>query len=377
MTFRTLLVVLFALFTFNNAYALAGCKKPHYMAVVDAGSTGSRLHLYTYDLDEYQDPTHVEEIASHTVNPGLSSIAANQADIDKYLSKLFSDVSMQDIPVYFYSTAGMRILSQQKQAIYYEALKNWFARQESFNLIDAKTIAGEDEAIFGWLSVNYNLGTLSDPKQKAVGVVDIGGASTQIVFPVDASPDSDQVTIKWHGQDITLFAHSFLGLGQNKAMEKFLNTPACFSQGYGLPEGLFGAGDATECEKNISSVVNGEYGVNALVSPRVNERSSSLSWYAIGAVPYLLHDGFLKINDESYSSAWLFNEVDTKACQVSWQNLKENDSTNGQLFSACFRASYYYALIVDGYGVSPEELIHVFPKEKNIDWALGVVLHQP
>ena len=42
----------------------------------------------------------------------------------------------------------------------------------------------------------------------------------------------------------------------------------------------------------------------------------------------------------------------------------------------CLSASYYYALLVQGYGLMPKEQIHLAPGEPENDWTLGVVLYQ-
>ena len=375
--FRTLLVVCLVFLLPNSVYAFDACDERHCIAVVDAGSTGSRLHVYAYDLDGYQEPTQISEIWSHAVKPGFSSIPTNQADINAYLSTLFSGMPQHDISVYFYSTAGMRILPKQKQVSYYAALKNWFAEQPNLHLVAAKTITGRDEGVLGWLAVNYRLQTQSGDENSSVGMIDIGGASTQIVFPTSSTkPNEDEIKLKWHGRLITLFSHSFLGLGQNLVMQQFLNKPACFSSNYQLPDGLLGLGDATLCEQDIATLINGVHGVKNKISAAVSKNPPT-TWYAMGAVPYLLHDGLVKSQDEAFSNAWLLNEVDAKACQVSWNILQKAESADGQLFSACLRASYYYALMVDGYGLLPDETIHVFPNTENIDWSIGVVLHQP
>lgn len=377
---RIIFVLLFSFFTmFHVAHASDVCQQRYCMAVVDAGSTGSRLHLYAYDLDDTQAPTQIDELWSHAIHPGFSTLSSQQSEVDAYLSDLFTDVPEHDFPVYFYSTAGMRILPQKKQAALYDALHRWFEHEPSYQLMASKTITGRDEGILGWLAVNYRLDTQEGNDRAQVGVMDIGGASVQVVFPVASSTglsDEDHVVIRWHGQSVTLYAHSFLGLGQTLVMGQFLNMPQCFPQGYVLPDGLVGSGNAMACQESIASLVNGVHGVDARVGPGMKAAVSPLTWYTMGAATYLLHDGLFDLERETFTPGGLLDEMNHKACEVSWDSLQHAVSADGQLFSACLRSSYYYALMVSGYGVSPEESLHVFPKDENIDWSLGAILHQ-
>ena len=50
--------------------------------------------------------------------------------------------------------------------------------------------------------------------------------------------------------------------------------------------------------------------------------------------------------------------------------------SNDYLYNYCLAASYYYALMVDGYGLEPSLPIHYVPEDKGMNWTLGVVLRQ-
>ena len=218
----------------------APCNEHQCIAVIDAGSTGSRVHVYAYDRDETNTPININEVWTKKIKPGFASIEPNYNTIEAYLITLLSGAPNQQIPVYFYATAGMRLLPSAKQTLYYQELQRWFAQQDQWHLIDAKTITGNEEALYDWLSVNYHLGTLKSASNKVVGVMDMGGASVQIVFPIEKSEKinhNSRVELDLYGQHINLYVHSFLGLGQTEMSHQFLNSASCFANDYPLPDG--------------------------------------------------------------------------------------------------------------------------------------------
>ena len=97
------------------------CTEHQCIAVVDAGSTGSRLHIYAYDLDETNSPIHINEVWNKKIKPGFATIEANANTIDAYLSVLMSNSPEEHMPLYFYATAGMRLIPQAKQKKYYDS----------------------------------------------------------------------------------------------------------------------------------------------------------------------------------------------------------------------------------------------------------------
>lgn len=46
----------------------------------------------------------------------------------------------------------------------------------------ARVISGEEEGVFGWITVNYLASTLVPQGGTTLGALDLGGASTQITF---------------------------------------------------------------------------------------------------------------------------------------------------------------------------------------------------
>jgi|GEM_PF-739183 len=351
------------------------CSQQHCMAVVDAGSTGSRLHIYAYGSGS--NPS-ITELWSKKVNPGVASLEAKKDRVDAYLNDLFPDLGTQKIPVYFYATAGMRLLPQPKQQKIYTLIQGWFANRADWTLIQSQTIAGSDEGLYAWLAVNYQTGGLKDGGEP-VGVMDFGGASVQVAFPVKDARDIEPSNLKEvevNGKRVNLFVHSFLGLGQVEMSHQFLNAPACFSVEYELPDGFPAQGDAYACAANIATLVKSVHQVNDIVQPSMAS-SSAKNWYALGGVAALAQGKIFSFNNLQFTNTQLLEKANSQVCQQSWSSLLASWPDDDFLYGDCLFPAYYYAVFVDGYGLNPDQSIHYFPSEQEADWTIGVVLaHQ-
>lgn len=361
-----------------NVFAeAASCKEHSCVAIIDAGSTGSRLHIYSYDLDDTNTPVNIEEVSVNKVKPGFASIEPNYATIDAYLTTLLASASFQHIPVYFYATAGMRLLPQSKQKKYYDELERWFKQQSQWQLIEAKTITGNDEALFDWIAVNYKLGTLKSAQNKSVGVMDMGGASVQIVFPIpknDEINQRNQVELDLYGQHINLYVHSFLGLGQTEMSHQFLNSVTCFANNYPLPDGESGQGNAPSCEEEVSSLMNSVHKVNQQIQPLLASNPVD-EWYSLGGLSNLATSKLFHFENSQLTNQSLLQQGDNQICHQQWESLNSRYPNDEYLYQYCLLSSYYYALMVDGYGIYPDQAVHYIPPEQNLDWTIGVVLH--
>ncbi|WP_242602079.1 multidrug DMT transporter permease [Legionella yabuuchiae] len=358
---------------------LETCYPDSCVAVVDAGSTGTRLHVYSFERNQSQLPINIKEVWSKQIRPGFATLEPSQDTVNAYLNILFSDALATNIPVYFYATAGMRLLSGPKQASYYNALRQWFKHHSQWKLIDSKTISGREEGLFGWLSVNYQLKVLDQDKpENYAGVMDMGGASVQIVFPVKHTENinpEDIVEVDVYGKKIKLYAHSFLGLGQTVFAYQFLDERSCFANNYQLPSGVTGQGDSQTCQAGVSKLINLVHEVNGKVQPVLAEKQSE-KWYVLGGIKYLLEDKPFHFEEDHFTSEQLLEQGNNEVCNKSWEELTTENPNHETLYNYCLLPSYYYALIVNGYGLNAEQPIYMLPGQNSADWTLGVVLHQ-
>ncbi len=372
--FVSILLMFFSLTSVNASST--SCDEHSCLAVVDAGSTGSRVHIYAYDHEGNQI-TNIHEVSSKKIQPGIASVELNEASIHKYLNTLFADSQNKSIPVYFYATAGMRLLSNQKQISYYDKIKKWFSSQSNWKLLEAKTITGNEEGVFGWYAVNYGLGTLSSTELPYVGVMDTGGASVQVTFPItnlQSVNKEDLVDVTLKNQTVHLFVHSFLGLGQNELDHQFLDVPECFSNDYPLTNGSLAHGNLPACEKEIAVLINAVHHVNKIVKPVIESNPVS-AWYGIGGIGYIVQTSPVVFENNEFTMNQLADKGNIEFCQKNWNTLNGQYSTNDYLYSSCLNTSYFEALVVDGYGINPNQPIHFFPSSANMaDWTLGVVL---
>jgi len=354
------------------------CPENRCIAVVNAGNSGSRLHIYSYDMDPSNTPFKIKNVFSKKIEPGFASIDLNQKSIHRYLSQLFSDVPDLNIPVYFYATSGMRMLSFSKQQAYYARLNQWFSRQSQWQLVVAKTLKSQEEALYGWLAVNYELGTLTSPSSPLVGVVDTGSASVQIAFPLNNAQNinpNDQIEIDIYGRHISLFTHGFLGLGQDEIRNQYLDNDVCFPKHYPLPNGSSATGDFQLCEKLMKPLINGVHQVDSTVQS-VIQNNPEQTWYIIGGISAMLQERPFTFEGHEFTNQAFAEKANRQVCQQDWAVLGTLYPENKHMFASCLNASYFYSLFVEGFGINRTQPIHyISNKISTNDWTLGVILY--
>jgi hypothetical protein len=354
------------------------CPKNQCVAVVNAGNSGSRLHIYSYEKDASNTPVKIKNVFSKKIEPGFASIGLSQKAINQHLSLLFSDVADRNIPVYFYATSGMRMLNFSRQQAYYAKLTKWFAMQPQWQLVVARTLKSREEALYGWLAVNYELGALTSPSAPLVGVVDTGSASLQIAFPVkdgqSINPD-DYINIDIYGRHVALFAHGFLGLGQDEIRKQYLDNGVCFPKHYPLPNGAAAGGDFQLCEKRMAPLINGVHQVDSTVKS-VIQSNPEQTWYIIGGISAMLQERPFTFERSAFTTQAFSEKANRQLCQQDWSILGIIYPENKHIFAGCLNASYFYSLFVEGLGINLEQSIHYIPKKISTnDWTLGVVLY--
>ena len=133
------------------------------------------------------------------------------------------------------ATAGMRMLPVKSQNTILSELRRRIPRLTSFYFADnhAAVITGKEEGLYAWISANYVLGRLRVDDQGAradsVGIIDMGGGSTQIAFEVPEQGNIDSADFAQFNLGATdsthleyrLYVTTHLGFGANVANNKY------------------------------------------------------------------------------------------------------------------------------------------------------------
>lgn len=250
----------------------------NYGLVVDCGSSGSRVFVYTWprhngnrhellDIKQMRDK-HRKPVVMK-IKPGISEYASTPDKASDYISPLLSFAAQhipknkhQETPLYILCTAGMRVLPESQQEALLEDLRTDIPVNFNFLFSDShvEVISGKQEGVYAWIGINFVLGRFnhvedeheavvevqvpgSDQQETLVrkrtaGVLDMGGVSTQIAYEVPktvsfASPQQEEIAKNLLAEfNLGCDAHrtehvyrvyvsTFLGFGGNAARQRY------------------------------------------------------------------------------------------------------------------------------------------------------------
>ncbi len=232
-------------------------------AVIDAGSSGSRLFLYEFTPGLYPVITKIAEY-EHAVMPngkreeGINNfVCPSNSDLESCVFPLViapllnsilpilaqMSVPPGDVEVNLLATAGMRYAEKMfgHQAVldFYDQIRSGI-EASGFTAGEIRTIDGQrEEGVWTWLNFNDVELDIFRTGKSAMGIVEVGGSSLQLSFPVSKDFESDECVqfLCINGRDIRLYCKSYLGLGQDdarKAMRVKLaeQSSSCFPVGF-------------------------------------------------------------------------------------------------------------------------------------------------
>ncbi|KAM8915440.1 ectonucleoside triphosphate diphosphohydrolase 5 [Spinachia spinachia] len=198
-----------------------------YGVMFDAGSTGSRIHIYKFIQKDPVELPVLENEMFHAVKPGLSHYKDNPekgADTIRQLLKVAKKTVPEEdwgrTPVVLKATAGLRLLPEDKANALLEEVREVFDESPFFVPNNSVSIMqGAKEGVLAWVTVNFLTGHLYSNTRKTVGILDLGGGSTQITFlpkskkTVQSAPPTYISQFNLYDHKYQLYTHSYLGNG--------------------------------------------------------------------------------------------------------------------------------------------------------------------
>lgn len=367
---------------FINYTAFADTPNNDYRILVDAGSSGSRLHVFQHHV---ANPLpDIKEVYTTKISGGLANFATHPQDagdalkpaLDNALQYLTENkIDPQQISIDIMGTAGMRLLPQDQQAGIYSALNQYLTNHYVFNPGQIRTLSGKEEALFGWLDVNY-LNENLQRNTNTIGSMDMGGASTEIAYEVNSPSDArikeDTYYIKLGIREYAVYAKSYLGLGQDQAraaLMKNITANACFPLGYQDNQNnppITGQFSQPACKALYENFIQ-QHPLNALPKPKNNE--------------FLAYSGFYFaynfFNLDRTPEADLLNIQIDSICNKNWNELQKDYPNISVKFlsSDCANGIYISTLLYQTYHLNAAKLwVSNQIQGTEIDWPLGALL---
>lgn len=346
-----------------------------YAIIIDAGSTGSRLHLFRYING---NTPIIQDIFSESVEPGLSSFSAHPENAGASLKKLLDDALIQlqtrqidptHVPVTVLSTAGMRLLPAVTQQTINDNVTTYLRSHYVLAVQPAETISGKLEAVYGWLDINY-LDQHFQNNTDTIGSIDVGGASVEIAFATqDTSQPNDEVSVHINNKTYTVFAKSFLGLGLQSAfatMNTDTNASTCYPSGYTDSHIATGNFNYVTCSIVYNNIIANNR-VAEQILPHAGQQFVAYS----GAYFSYKFFGLDKATDAATATARVQN-----VCNETWTQLHNEHPTDKYLLAVCANTTYVMNLLYNTYQIADSQLTVANQiNQQNIDWTLGALLY--
>ncbi|KAK6024211.1 GDA1/CD39 family protein, partial [Ostertagia ostertagi] len=372
-----------------------------YGVIMDAGSTGTRLFLYTWTSNSDKELIDIAPALDHLNNhvvmkvyPGLSTFQDRPDKAAEYIKPLL-DYAAQFIPheklpytpVFLLATAGMRLVPEKQQAAILTDLHTKLPQMTTMQIMKEhiRVIEGKWEGIYSWIAVNYILGKFKikngsmTSRPDTVGMIDMGGASMQIAFempPKDEfrSENVENVNLGCRDDDdrhkYKLFVTTFLGYGVNEGLRKYeqqlsdqlLATKESYVRDECMPVNLQkvinrsdgsmfvrkGIGDWEGCVKRLSSLLTRPYVhpkslckpncfLGNVAAPMVS--LSSMALYGFSEYWYSLEEVLSLGGRYNYS---LIAEKSKQYCSQRWSAIQSAFNIAGQEVQWALGAMIYH-----------------------------------
>lgn len=395
----------------------------HYYLIIDAGSSGSRLRMYTGVGGSLTPLTpRPEDVEDFETDPGLSDYADNPSEAGPSLRVLLQ-AAKRYIPeeaqasshLWVKATAGMRIVDPTILRLVFDAVDKYLLdhADNPFRFVASEVLGGEEEAVFAFLSVNHALGRVTARCDNCVGVMDMGGASMQIAYrPLVGDILGNEFSYYIHRQRQSVYAKSYIRFGIEQALKRlqrhvvdseldrwlitetdgssYISFP-CFNPGYsevseihGRMVNFTGIGGSEACERLSHELLHSDYECLLEPCPMMGVHMSpvdGLNFYAISGFFYITAGlGLVGWNDAKVVTPRQILEGVRAMCRRDKEEaLAHSGAPWKYLRHFCF-GGHYIRRVLLAFGFHEDSravtFVRQMPNGEIADWTKGAALFE-
>eukprot|EP00897_Mesotaenium_endlicherianum_P010652 jgi/Mesen1/9615/ME000659S08991 len=385
-----------------------------FMAIIDAGSSGTRLHVFKYTVTETL-PAVSPNPASLKIRPGLSSYADKPHAAGTSLQPLIAFAREHipadlwaTTPIKLMATAGLRRVEERAAE---EILDSCRAALRGSGFLfkhpeGAAIIPGLWEGLYAWVAANYALNALGTNPQATTGIIELGGASAQgescgLFFLFPEIPSLAPGSAKFSPKSKVV----------NSAVISNPCQPAGFEgriSGTGPAEialDVVGTGNYTRCRQmaarllaqNREACEHVRCAIGDAFTPALRGTFLATENFFYTSEPPLpspfpltlpqarAHARLTPVHTTQFLKLpplATLHEVEAAGqafCGATWHGLVEEHQGDqgGELEKYCFSAAYIVALLHDALGIAMRDTSVRFSNKVNevpVDWALGALI---
>lgn len=378
-----------------------------YRIVIDAGSTGSRLKMFQWQQGHLVEIAPSEDDEDHfRVEPGLSSYVESPELAGPSLQSMLvaaeryvPEEARADTLAFLMATAGVRLMNATAAQYLLLEVERYLLENSPFHFERCNVLSGVQEGVSALLSVNALLGYSG----LEVGMLDLGGESTQVAFQPKARPLNFDTSFYVDGTLYSIYATSYTTFGTEATWQRALDKLAaqrsgngevdfpCYATGEALVANITdagelafrGTGDADACSTLVSSLLHLDY--ECLLPPcamagRYVAGVEGIPFYALNAFFYsALNLGLVEWGDSKVLSPAEISRATAELCgKTKDQALADSPQPWKYLEKGCLEGYHVYHILL-AYGFSAESTSLTFAREINgigADWTLGELLFE-
>ncbi|XP_033735077.1 ectonucleoside triphosphate diphosphohydrolase 3-like isoform X2 [Pecten maximus] len=414
----TYLLLVLSMIWIPNSLATHTTSAWNYGVMFDAGSSSSKLKIYKWPTRlSSAEAFDMDLIYTKRYKPGISDYVYHLDDIPNYLAEMLTKAKSlvptnlhHSTPLFMMATAGLRVLSENDAIALMTSARRYLGNSTinpfKYNPHTVRILSGEEEGAYAWIAANYlrNFFGSDRPPSQAVGVLEMGGGSTQITFIPDGPILANMFPVRMAGVTYYLYTHSYLYYGQNymaHRVRRYLEEESPLDTELLNPCMLRGDNVSFSTEEGATVIFRGDSNptkcleiINSFLQS-AGENSCYPKPCAIGQTyqPSLGTDTFFAISAYVYAPTTLraldtfgrlqiptLNTTAHEYCRMTLAQAINSTGTLAEYASGyCMMGLYIPSLLTTSYGFpSSTQRIQVTDKinGESVDWALGAVLYE-